>query len=226
MHVDALFRHDANGRIVIVNEPRGEPAPRFFFARSRAGNLWRLRHDLSEGTARRIDGLARAEPVDDELRAEPRNMEAFRALLGEDGELPLVDSGPAYRFPDQLPVPRGVTRLTLSDLHVLRSMATDLESTRREWPEREPRLAVIEDGVVVSIAYSARLTARAAEAGVETLEPYRGRGHATAVVAGWSHAVRATGRVALYSTSWDNLASQAVARKLGLIHYGTDFSLA
>jgi predicted GNAT family acetyltransferase len=60
---------------------------------------------------------------------------------------------------------------------------------------------------------------------VETLEGYRGRGHAPAAVAAWARAVRATGRIPLYSTSWDNLASQAVARKLGLIPYGADFSL-
>ncbi|MDQ3856704.1 MAG: GNAT family N-acetyltransferase, partial [Chloroflexota bacterium] len=34
-----------------------------------------------------------------------------------------------------------------------------------------------------------------------------------------------TGKVPLYSTSWDNSASQAVARKLGLVQYATDLSL-
>ncbi|HZS91689.1 MAG TPA: GNAT family N-acetyltransferase, partial [Chloroflexota bacterium] len=46
-----------------------------------------------------------------------------------------------------------------------------------------------------------------------------------AVVAGWARAIRASGRIPLYSTSWDNHASQAVARKLGLVQYGTDLSL-
>ncbi len=62
-------------------------------------------------------------------------------------------------------------------------------------------------------------------AGIETLEAYRGRGYATAVVAGWAYAIRATDRIPLYSTSWDNLASQAVAHRLGLVQYGTDLSL-
>jgi predicted GNAT family acetyltransferase len=59
-----------------------------------------------------------------------------------------------------------------------------------------------------------------------TLEEFRGRGYAPAVVAAWAHAVREAGRIPLYSTTWDNLASRAVARKLGLIVYGSNLSLA
>ena len=50
--------------------------------------------------------------------------------------------------------------------------------------------------------------------------------HAAAVVAAWAAAVRASGRLPLYSTSWDNVASQGVARKLGLVLYGADLSFA
>ena len=86
-------------------------------------------------------------------------------------------------------------------------------------------MAVLEDNVAVSVCYSSRLTERVAHAGVETLEGYWGRGHATAVVAGWARAVRAMGRIPVYGTTWDNLASQGVARKLGLICYGTELSV-
>ncbi len=224
MQVDALFTHDVDGRMRSVNEPQGEVAPRFFFGRTSAGNLWRFRHDLPPDTVRRLDELASAEPVDD-LRAEPRNWPAILAALRQDQQIRWIESGPAYRFPDQLPPPDNVTRITRSDLHLLRPMVADVDEIAREFEKREPRVAVVQDGAAVSLCYSARLTERAAEAGVETLEAYRGRGYAGAAVAGWALAVRAMGRIPLYSTSWDNAASQAVARKLGLVQYATDLSV-
>ena len=92
-------------------------------------------------------------------------------------------------------------------------------------PWRQPCLALVDDGRLASLCFSARNTPTAAEAGVETLEEFRGRGYAPAVVAAWARAVRREGRIPLYSTSWDNLASRSVARKLGLVLYGADFSI-
>ena len=70
-----------------------------------------------------------------------------------------------------------------------------------------------------------RITPEAHEAGVETSAGARGHGFAVAVVAAWANAVRDLGAEPLYSTSWQNTASQAVARKLNLIPYATDYWL-
>jgi len=100
-----------------------------------------------------------------------------------------------------------------------RDLATDLE-------HRQPCHAVVRDGAAVSLCFSSRTTGDAAEAGLNTVEAFRRRGYATAVTAAWALAVRRSGRIPLYSTSWDNLASRAVARRLGLILYGADCSIA
>ena len=86
-----------------------------------------------------------------------------------------------------------------------------------EIPEREPIMAVMEGGYPVSVCFCARLSEEAAEAGVETASAYRGRGFAPRVTAAWAAAIRASGRVPLYSTGWTNTQSRAVARKLGLV---------
>lgn len=222
LQIDALFTHDAAGRIVAVNEPDGDPAPAFFLGRTRQGNLWRIRYDLPAETARRLMELAASEPVDDDLRAEPRNLAAMMAALRQAHIDPVMHAGPAYFVPDELPTVAGVIAITRDNIHLLRRMTPYLEDIR---PEREPCLAMIVDGAAVSLCFSSRLTARVAEAGLETDADYRGHGYAGAVVAAWARAVRASGRMPLYSTSWDNQASRAVARKLGLIQYGTDISI-
>jgi len=225
MQIEALFTQDDRGRIVAVNEPEGGPAPRFFFGRTSEGNHWRVRRDLPEAAARRLEDLAIREPVGGDMRAMPRQLDAMLAILGEAGEGRVGHVGPAYRFPDHLPAPIGVIRITASNAHLLRCMPAYLADVERGMDAYEPHLVVIEDGVAVSICNSARLTDRAAEAGVDTLADYRSRGYASRVVAAWALAIRATGRTPLYSTSWDNLASQAVARTLGLVMYGVDLSL-
>ena len=225
LQVESLFTHDARGRICFVREPGGDRAPRFFLGRTREGNLWRCREDLAEETVRELEGLASDEPVRDDLRTPPRNLGAFLAALGPYAGSQPASWGPAYRFPDRLVLPAKVTRLARVDLHLLELMGWGPDESTEGFEAREPYMAVIEDGAAVSLCRSARLTAQAAEAGVDTVEAYRGRGYASAVVAAWAHAIRAGGRIPLYSTSWDNPASQAVARRLGLVQYGTDLSL-
>jgi predicted GNAT family acetyltransferase len=78
-------------------------------------------------------------------------------------------------------------------------------------------MAYLCDERPVSICFSARVSESAAEAGVETAAEFRGRGLAGLVTSDWAAAIRSSGRTPIYSTSWNNSASLAVARKLGLI---------
>ena len=60
---------------------------------------------------------------------------------------------------------------------------------------------------------------------METLPAYRRKGYAANAVAGWASAVRQMGAMPFYSTSWENIASQNVAARLGLRMIGADFSI-
>jgi len=131
--------------------------------------------------------------------------------------------GPAYVLTEDLPRDERAREVTVDE--------------GSEWLGAFPWLAekfdafapvaiAFDAGRAAAVCHSPRgRTASAVEAGVETLEPFRGRGLATAAVACWARAVRRTGRLALYSTSWGNTASQGVARRLSARLYGEDWHL-
>jgi GNAT superfamily N-acetyltransferase len=166
--------------------------------------------------ADRLDTLARDEPPIGELEREPTHAQQYVALLGG-----RVESGPAFTFPEVIPPPRDVIAIN----HLTPLEKHFLGWTEQELPERAPIFAVIEDGHAVSICFCARLSAGVAEAGLETAKPYRGRGLALRVTAAWALSMRASGRLPLYSTSWTNAASLAVARKLGLNTCAIDWNV-
>ena len=226
LQAEALFTFDEEGRMLRINEPDGGPAPRFFLGRTKAGHVWRFRHDLSRELARVLEDLARSEPSSGALAEYPIGYERILATLGLDAGGEGTFCGPAFYFPGPLEWPANAVMITRENAALVGRLFSWLpEHADRDPGARGPLTVVVADGAAVSVCFCSRLTARAAEAGVETLEAYRGRGYAGAAVAAWATAVRHSGRTPLYSTSWDNLASRAVARKLGLAMYGVDLSV-
>jgi RimJ/RimL family protein N-acetyltransferase len=219
-HVSALFTHDDLGRLRRVNEPEGAEAPRFFLGRTVAGNLGRCRYDLPERLVEELNGLSLKEPSSTDLRQEPVGFEKYLSLLGEHSPVQRIWNGPSYFFPDSISPPSAqAVNITSENFEVLRpGFEVWIPDVKRR-----PFLAILHEGSAVSICCSVRITPEAHEAGVETLDAYRGRGYAADVVAQWAKEVRRLGSMPLYSTSWQNIASQGVARKLGLVQYGSDF---
>ncbi len=165
-----------------------------------------------------------------DLRDAPVHADRYLSLLGGQigsGHAAVVktyrSNGPAFTFPDALSRPTDV--VVVEDERLL-------ERNFRGWvvgeiaAGRSPVLAIVEDGYPVSVCFCARRSDAAAEAGLETAEAFRGRGFGPRVTAAWALAIRATGRVPLYSTAWTNDASLSVARKLGLVAYASTWSLS
>jgi RimJ/RimL family protein N-acetyltransferase len=229
IHVRALYRHDARDRLLAVNEPGDPrpddpPPPRLYVGHTREGCIWRFRQDLPESLVAELESLLARAPVAADLSQPPRYLEALQAMLEQHGPLTGTWSGPAWRFPDEISASEHeVIPVTTANDELVRLLSPVLAAD--DLPSRQPCLAIVDDGRLASLCFSARNTPTAAEAGVETLEEFRGRGYAPAVVAAWARAVRREGRIPLYSTSWENRASRSVARKLGLVLYGADFSL-
>ena len=75
----------------------------------------------------------------------------------------------------------------------------------------------IVEGRLVAIARTSAITDLHADIGVSTLEPFRGRGFATAAASIVARRVLQTGRIPVWSAGEDNFASLRVARKVGFV---------
>ena len=216
LQLETLFALDSEGRILSTREPRPAPGPAFSLIRDRQSCAWAVHVDVPSDVARRMAALARTELPAGTFTDAPRHAAAYVELLGG-----RADSGPVFTFPDVLAGEGDVVEIT---------SLSQLDECSRGWtaeeiPERAPIVGVEVEGRVVSVCFCARRSPAAAEAGVETAASYRGRGFAPLVTAAWARRIRQSGRLPLYSTSWSNAASLAVARKLGLTMCGSDWNV-
>jgi RimJ/RimL family protein N-acetyltransferase len=131
-------------------------------------------------------------------------------------------SGPAYRFPSETARSSRCVNVTPQNRAIL---STHFSDWLNDVEDCQPFVALVRDGDAVSLCCSVRKSNAADEAGVETALEHRGHGYAVEVVLAWAKAVDATCRIPLYSTSWSNEASRALAKRLGLVCYGGDLHL-
>ncbi len=222
VQVETLFRRDPDGRLVSANEEHAPPVPRFFLGRMRHANLWLSRHDLPANIVRELDRLGWREPVAPTFSgARPATYEAIRATLQADAPIVAEYFGASYVFPDSANAPRGIVAVSPAQAALLQGPMERFVARLRT---DQPCQAIVENGVALSVAYTWRWTGCAVAVGVYTLEGYRGRGYASAVVAAWGAAMRRAGRLAFYGHAWDNAASQAVTRHLGLHLIGDEIN--
>lgn len=223
LHIDALYTHDVRGRLVHVNEPGDQPAPRVFLGRTSEGHILRTRVDVPDALTADLPRLIENEPRRAPLAQRPHCGDAIEALLSSRAPIERIWTGPAYCIDaNGLPKPANTVRITPDDTQLLRTFP----DWREEVSFREPFMVAIEAGRAVALCCSVRITDVAHEAGVETLPEARGRGYASQVVSAWAKEVASFGALPLYSTSTDNVASQGVARRLGMHRIGIDFHVA
>jgi hypothetical protein len=214
-HVNVLFKHDAEIRMTVVNEPPFDAAPLIFIGAAKEGNIVRYSSTLDADNIERIEQI---------IKTNPANLAEIIKVLSAGYELTNISFGPAYAFPDVRD--RSCTkaiRITNENKALLKP---DFPYTFEEFDYKQPCFVIVEDNIVVSICCSARQTPEADEASVYTHKDYRGRSYAAEVANAWAAEVQRQGRIALYSTSWDNFASQSIARKLQLVQYGTDIHMS
>lgn len=118
------------------------------------------------------------------------------------------------------PDPR-VRRLTPADLPLLEAATEPLQMSDWRFGSAAALLAeglvagAVVDGEVVAVGYTAARDERYADVGIVTREDWRNRGLSTAAAALVCADIQAAGQIPVWGTSWDNIASQKVAAKLG-----------
>ncbi|NUU63617.1 GNAT family N-acetyltransferase [Paenibacillus agri] len=215
IQADVLYLHNQAGRMTTINEPMNQPAPRFFLGQTIAGRIVRFRSDVPDHLVHDILQLI------DQGDSTVQLAKVIRALE-KDKEIRSLWLGPAFTFQE---TEKEHTTATLVTEHNKYCLEPGYPSLLSELKFRGPCYMVTENNMAVSVCFSARSNELAAEAGVETLKDYRGKGYAMTVTSSWAQAIRRSQRIALYSTSWDNYSSLSIAKRLDLHLYGTDISI-
>jgi hypothetical protein len=224
-----LFVLNSNDRMLTLREPDHDdserrPAPRFFMGRTLEGNLWRFRHDLPDTFINGLTDFCQREPVANSLADPPQYRADIRTILESHFPITKEYRGPAYLVPDRIQPPKNIVSVNQDNAFLLEAnfpWALKSNSIQRNYPIS----AAVEQGSAVSICFCSRLSSWAAEAGVETVPAHRNQGYGSAVISGWASEIQRRGLIALYSTSWENNASQRISAKIGMSLYGENWWL-
>jgi RimJ/RimL family protein N-acetyltransferase len=162
-------------------------------------------------------------------------IEAVRVAV-VDGRPPSVGGGPVYLAGpeiDRLPCPAGAAVVTSEHTHGASHLPAPDSWEEGEWSDLltgrsgGPWAAVVVDDVVASLTHTPKpLLEGAAECGAWTDPRFRGQGLARIATAAWIDLVATNRRRVFYSTEQENLASQAVATRLGLRHLGWQWTIS
>jgi hypothetical protein len=216
-----LFRTNAAGELISINEPAEadtEPAPAIYICY--ANGRFLLKHGVGvpeqwiknlRDILGRVDGPANV----------PHTVivAIIRKSALDHVDIAEIEIGPAFYIP-QMPV-------KASDVFEINQWNRDALEPRfgytyRHLDQLQPCIAKVIGDKAVAICRTVRRSSFGLEGGVDTILEFRTRGFGAETVASWAAKVWSLGFIPCYSTQWENKASLALARKLGMIQYATD----
>lgn len=202
------------------------PGPHFYLLRTPHEVVCRCHTQLDAGVSQALEQIAMAQRG--RQRDWPLEYGRYLALLSSLAPVKAMRAGPLFRV-EPVGGVAAATQITPENADLLRG---GLEEWLPDVAEGRLMYAALADGRAVSICCSVHAFEGAHVAGVETLPFHRRRGLAARrrglaaqAVASWAGAVSRLKAIALYGTTFDNLASQGVARRLGMTLLGAEFSV-
>jgi hypothetical protein len=210
--VDRMVGADTRGRLT-------GSGPQLYVFRTTDAVLCRCHTDLSTEVVESLERISHSQRG--RQRDWPREYGQYLMALASVGPVRAVRAGLLYRVVDP-PSDGMATQITQANADLLRG---GLEEWRPDVEAGRLIYAAIVDGRAVAICASVNSVDGAHAAGVETLPSHRRRGLAVHAVASWACAVLRMNATPFYGATFDNLASQGVARRLSMNLVGAEFSV-
>ena len=214
LEMDLLWGTDALGR--------AEPAPLLAAGFAGDGRVARAGTEVPAGLASQLGRDAGLPDGGAAGGRRPADLDRWTELLAPVAAV-AVTGGPSYLVGSPRAAPSAAKVLTSAQ-----PVPASLRDRRpRAWWEPQewtdlltgrlgPWAIAVDGSSVVALCHTPRSANGAAEAGVWTHPDARRRGHAAAVTAAWAGVAARDHDLLFYSTAEHNLASQGVARALGL----------
>jgi hypothetical protein len=220
MHIESLFTFNDDLKLMNINEPwdTTKLAPKFIMGRTIKGEtLYYFRHDIPDDIVSKVSELCLKEPSAQNANEKPRYLEQYLECFQSSSYTEEI----CFYVPNNGEKIRDCILLDSKNLSTFTAVGFDW--LKEEFPFSLPCAAFIHAGQAVSICRSVRISNKAHEAGIETLEAFRGNSYAHDVLFKWAQEVRQLGCEPLYSTLSDNFRSLRVAQKANLVCFGVGF---
>ena len=212
IHARVRFKHDETGRLIT--------GPLLFIGTTAKGIVERYHQTLNEDITNELKHVVKKSSwLDNPNKV---NMVELIQILNKERPVEQVYAGPVYVFDDVRGKHTEAVRISHENIELLKQHFSDYFE---DVDVGQPVFAAVSDKVAVSLCCSAVQTSIGAEASLRTAKDYRGRSYALDVTTAWAAEIQKQVRIALFSTAWNNISSQAVARKLELKQYGVELEI-
>jgi hypothetical protein len=222
MHIEALFTLDGQSKLVSINEPwdKTKPAPRLYLGKTFDGSIiYKYGYNISFEIIKKLEYYLEKESIL-EKNYEIKYLDEYINILGSKDYSQEI----CFYYNDEINESLDHYKKINSE-NINKINLKYFEWLKEEIKYCQPCCAIIEKNQIVSICRSVRITENAHEAGIETINEYKGKGLAVKILREWANEVQKIGCIALYSTNKENKSSQKVAEKALLNNFGIGISI-
>jgi hypothetical protein len=220
-HIEALFILNSQSKLVSINEPwdKTKPAPRLYAGKTIDGNIiYKFSCNVPSETLKKLEYYIKKETADTDGII--KNIQEYLKIL----ESKNYSEEISYYYDNEKDM--SIDNCSIIDENNIKKYRLNgFEWLNDEIKYCQPCYGIINDGYIISVCRSVRITKEAHEAGIETSEKHRGNNLAGKVLVKWSKDVKNRGCIPLYSTLKENKASQRVAEKTLLKKIGIGISI-